>query len=181
MTLPVEGQSIQIHSYKHDGLIHRVWQETTVLKGTRNIVIGGNDRTIVTESDGRTWLTREPAICYFHAEHWFNIICMLRDDGVYYYCNLSSPFVYEDKAVKYIDYDLDIKVYPDMSYTLLDEDEYEEHRKLMGYPPVIDRILQRNVDKLIRWIKQRRGPFAPDFIDVWYSRYQFQKRYRLKE
>lgn len=66
MALPVEGETIQIHSYKHNGRIHRVWQETMVLKGTKNIVIGANERTLVTESDGRTWLTREPSICYFH-------------------------------------------------------------------------------------------------------------------
>ena len=180
MAIPAEGETIQIHSYKHNGRIHRVWQETTVLKGTNNIVIGANERTMVTESDGRTWLTREPSICYFHAEHWFNIICMLRDDGVYYYCNVSSPFVYSNGSLKYIDYDLDVKVFPDMSYTLLDEDEYEEHKRQMGYPEVIDQILHRNVDKLIGWIKQRRGPFAPDFIEVWTNRYQFHRQYRSR-
>ncbi|RNF38172.1 DUF402 domain-containing protein [Planococcus salinus] len=181
MAIPAEGETIQIHSYKHNGRIHRVWQETTVLKGTNNIVIGANERTMVTESDGRTWLTREPSICYFHAEHWFNIICMLRDDGVYYYCNVSSPFVYSNGSLKYIDYDLDVKVFPDMSYTLLDEDEYEDHKRQMGYPEVIDQILHRNVDKLIGWIKQRRGPFAPDFIEVWTNRYQFHRQYRSRD
>ncbi|MCM2605404.1 DUF402 domain-containing protein [Rossellomorea marisflavi] len=171
MAVPIEGHSVQIHSFKHDGNIHRIWNETTILKGTSNMIIGGNDRTMVTESDGRTWMTREPAICYFHSELWFNIICMIREDGIYYYCNLSSPFVYDHEAIKYIDYDLDIKVYPDMTYTLLDEDEYDAHRKLYGYPDVIDHILQRNVDKLVRWIRQRKGPFAPDFIDIWYERY----------
>lgn len=161
MALPVEGETIQIHSYKHNGRIHRVWQETMVLKGTKNIMIGANERTLVTESDGRTWLTREPSICYFHAEHWFNIICMLREDGVYYYCNLSSPFVFDNNAIKYIDYDLDIKVFPDMSYTLLDEDEYELHRKEMSYPDVIDKILKRNVDKLISWIQQKEDHLHP--------------------
>lgn len=175
MTIPVEGEKIQIHSYKHNGRIHRVWQETTVLKGTKNIFIGANERTLVTESDGRTWLTREPSICYFHAEHWFNIICMLREDGVYYYCNMSSPYVFDNNAIKYIDYDLDIKVFPDMTYTLLDEDEYDQHKKEMCYPEVIDKILKRNVQKLVSWIKQRRGPFAQDFIEVWTNRYQFMK------
>ncbi|WP_223703456.1 nucleoside tri-diphosphate phosphatase [Sutcliffiella deserti] len=171
MGCPREGESIQIHSYKHNGLIHRVWDETTVLKGTQNLVIGGNDKTIVTESDGRTWVTREPAICYFHSRHWFNIIGMIREDGVYYYCNISSPFIADDEAVKYIDYDLDIKVFPDMTFILLDEDEYEKHRNEMNYPDVIDKILHSNVDTLISWIRQRKGPFAPDFIDLWYERY----------
>ncbi|MFS0862702.1 DUF402 domain-containing protein [Fredinandcohnia sp. 179-A 10B2 NHS] len=171
MGVPMEGDTIQIHSYKHNGHIHRVWEETKVLKGTQSLVIGGNDRTTVTESDGRTWITREPAICYFHARHWFNIIGMIREDGVYYYCNISSPFIADNEALKYIDYDLDIKVFPDMTYILLDEDEYERHRREMNYPDVIDKILKNNVDKLIQWIRGRKGPFAPDFIDIWYERY----------
>ena len=181
MSIPREGETIQVHSYKHDGNIHRVWQETTVLKGTRNIVIGANERTLVTEADGRTWLTREPSICYFHAEHWFNIICMLREDGVYYYVNMSSPFVYDHHSLKYIDYDLDVKVFPDMSYLILDEDEYADHKEKMNYPEVIDQILKRNLDKLLMWIKQRKGPFAPDFIEVWTSRYQFHKQVKKKD
>ncbi|KUP08513.1 hypothetical protein Q73_02155 [Bacillus coahuilensis m2-6] len=176
MAIPKEGEAVQIQSYKHDGKIHRIWEETTVLKATGNMIIGANDRTIVTESDGRTWVTREPAICYFHGEHWFNIICMIREDGIYYYCNLSSPFVYDHEAIKYIDYDLDVKVYPDGTYTLLDEDEYLAHSQQMGYPEVIDHILKRNVDKLVRWIRQGKGPFAPDFIDVWYERYLSNRR-----
>ena len=96
---------------------------------------------------------------------------MLREDGIHYYCNLSSPFVFDDEALKYIDYDLDIKVFPDMTYVLLDEDEYEEHRKLMGYPDVIDKILKANMEKLIDWIRQKKGPFAPDFVDQWYERF----------
>lgn len=86
---------------------------------------------------------------------------MLREDGVYYYCNLSSPFVFDNNSIKYIDYDLDIKVFPDMSYTLLDEDEYELHRKEMSYPDVIDKILKRNVDKLISWIQQKEDLLHP--------------------
>lgn len=167
----MEGETIQIHSYKHNGHIHRIWEETTVLKGTNTVVIGGNDRTMVTESDGRTWITREPAICYYHSQFWFNVLGMLREDGFHYYCNLSSPFVFDDEALKYIDYDLDIKVFPDMTYVLLDEDEYEEHRKLMGYPDVIDKILKANMEKLIDWIRQKKGPFAPDFVDQWYERF----------
>ncbi|MCF2132476.1 DUF402 domain-containing protein, partial [Strepomyces sp. STD 3.1] len=145
-------------------------------KGTQTLMIGGNDRTVVTESDGRKWVTREPAICYFHSQHWFNVIGMIREDGIYYYCNISSPFILEEGALKYIDYDLDIKVFPDMTYTILDEDEYEEHRKKMNYPLVIDRILKYNLENLQNWIRQRKGPFAPDFIDMWYERYLTYRR-----
>ncbi|MFD2759600.1 nucleoside tri-diphosphate phosphatase [Lentibacillus juripiscarius] len=171
MTGPEAGTAIQIHSYKHNGQLHRIWENTLVLKGTDMVVIGANDKTTVREGDGRSWITREPAICYFHANYWFNVIGMLRNDGIYYYCNISSPFVYDAEALKYIDYDLDVKVYPDMTYDLLDEDEYAEHKEQMSYPVVLDRILEQNVEHLLRWVRQRQGPFAPDFIDQWYERY----------
>lgn len=56
---------------------------------------------------------------------------MFREDGVYYYCNLSLFFVYDFEVLKYIDYDLDIKVYLDMIYMFLDEDEYEKYSEIM--------------------------------------------------
>ncbi|SET70854.1 hypothetical protein SAMN05216389_12212 [Oceanobacillus limi] len=171
MAAPKSGSKIQIHSYKHNGSLHRVWENSIVLKGTETVVIGANDKTEVRESDGRTWTTREPAICYFHSKHWFNIIGMLRNDGIYYYCNISSPFVYDEEALKYIDYDLDLKVYPDMTFDILDEDEYELHKKQMNYPVVLDRILYNNIEYLQRWVMQRKGPFSPGFIDQWYERF----------
>jgi uncharacterized protein len=171
MVAPNAGSKMKIQSYKHNGQLHRVWQNTLVLKGNELVVIGANDKTPVIESDGRSWITREPAICYFHAKYWFNIIGMIRNDGIYYYCNISSPFVYDEEGLKYIDYDLDVKVYPDMTYDLLDEDEYEVHRRLMNYPEVLDQILRNNMEYLLRWVRQRKGPFSPDFIDNWYERF----------
>lgn len=171
MTTPVAGTRTQIHSYKHNGTLHRIWKSNLILKSTETTIILANDKTKVIESDGQAWVTREPAISYFHSKFWFNVIGMIRSDGIYYYCNIGTPFVCDSEALKYIDYDLDVKVYPDMTFNILDEDEYKEHKAQMGYPAVIDRILHRNLDELIVWIRQRQGPFSADFIDSWYERY----------
>ena len=171
MDFPRAGEIIEIQSYKHNGTLHRVWEETIVLSSNSLEIIGGNDRVFVTESDGRQWRTREPAICYFSSNHWFNVIGMIRDDGIYYYCNLGTPFTWDREALKYIDYDLDVKVYPDMSYQLLDEDEYKEHARKMKYPRKLDDILKRNLRELYSWIHQRKGPFEATFIDKWYDQY----------
>ncbi|EHY7189671.1 DUF402 domain-containing protein [Listeria monocytogenes] len=175
MYLPKEKKIIQIKSYKHNGKLHRTWKKTVVLKSTENIIIGGNDHTLVVEADGRKWVTREPSICYFHSDYWFNVISMIREDGIYHYCNLGTPFAVDEQALKYIDYDLDIKVFPDGRFHLLDEGEYEQHRRQMKYPDSIDRILRHNVDVLSHWILDKKGPFSPDYIDIWYEKY---KEYR---
>ncbi|MGY3750939.1 nucleoside tri-diphosphate phosphatase [Vagococcus acidifermentans] len=172
MRIPREGEFVTIQSYKHDGRLHRTWRDTMVLKTSEHSIIGVNDHTLVTESDGRRWVTREPAIVYFHQKFWFNIIAMIREKGVSYYCNLASPYILDEEALKYIDYDLDIKVFPDGEKRLLDVDEYEQHRIAMNYPKEIDFILKENVKILVDWINNERGPFSEDYVAIWFKRYQ---------
>ncbi|GAB4074406.1 DUF402 domain-containing protein [Barrientosiimonas marina] len=171
MTVPGAGSEISIHSYKHNGQLHRVWEKTLVLSATSTVIIGANDKTRVRESDGSIWTTSEPAICYFHKNYWFNIIGMLQTNGIHYYCNISSPFLFEDGVLTYTDYDLDVQVYPDMTWELLDEDEYEAHKREMNYSDSLDRVLHRHKDYLLTWIKQRQGPFSHEFIEQWYQHY----------
>ena len=172
MKLPKEGDFITIQSYKHDGSLHRTWRDTMVLKTTENALIGVNDHTLVTESDGRRWITREPAIVYFHKKYWFNIIAMIRDNEVSYYCNLASPFYMDQEALKYIDYDLDLKVFPDGNYRVLDEEEYRQHAKQMNYSKELDKILKKQLDILINLASKRAGPFDEDFTKHWYHIYE---------
>ena len=53
MRIPKEGEFVSIQSYKHDGKLHRTWRDTMVLKTSEHSIIGVNDHTLVTESDGR--------------------------------------------------------------------------------------------------------------------------------
>ena len=172
MGIPKEGEFVTIQSYKHDGHLHRTWRDTMVLKTSEYSLIGVNDHTLVTESDGRRWVTREPAIVYFHKKYWFNIIAMIREKGVSYYCNLASPYVLDDEALKYIDYDLDLKVFPDNNYRVLDEEEYKQHAKQMNYSKELDRILKKQLELLIDLATKREGPFSEDFTKHWYHVYE---------
>ena len=96
---------------------------------------------------------------------------MIRQKGISYYCNLASPYVLDKEALKYIDYDLDIKIFPDGEKRLLDVDEYEQHRRQMHYSKEIDQILKANVEILVDWINNKKGPFSPEYVDLWYERY----------
>ena len=59
------GDRLVIHSYKHNGCIHRAWDEAVFIEETDDYYVFGNDKTKVIESDGRKWKTKEPAILYF--------------------------------------------------------------------------------------------------------------------
>lgn len=177
MTLPKPGRNIRIESYKHDQSFHRSWDKTQLLHLSDAVLIGGNENVKVTESDGRVWRTREPAICTFGRGQWFNVIAMIRKDGIYYYCNIGSPFNFKEKnTISYIDYDLDVKIFPDSSYIVLDKEEYTQHSRLMKYPDDVHKQVHRGVQEVITWLEEKRGPFKPGFVDRWYERYLQLKR-----
>ena len=166
------GKRYEIHSYKHNGCIHRAWDEAVLLEIHDDYLIFGNERTKVTESDGRMWRTKEPAILYFFKNSWFNIIGQYKKDGIYYYCNIASPFVIEGLTIKYIDYDLDLKVFPDGNYRILDQEEYRQHAREMGYSDELDKILKKQLDVLIDLAVKKGGPFDQNFTKKWYGFYQ---------
>ena len=171
MQNPREGEFITVKSYKHDGSLHRTWRDSMVLKTSDQAIIACNDHTLVTEADGRRWLTREPALLYYHKHYWFNVVTMIRQKGISYYCNLASPYVLDKEALKYIDYDLGGKVFADGEKRLLDVEEYERHKKKMNYSNDLDYILKENVKILVDWINQERGPFSQAYVNIWYKRY----------
>ena len=158
--IPEEGTYVNIISYKHDGHIRRNWDRGFVLEADENHFIIVTNKTWVQDDDGHKWYTREPAICFFYADKWVNVIAMLRETGTYYYCNLASPVLYDGKAVKYIDYDLDYKIFPDGTVLLLDEDEYRDHSRQMNYPAEIDGILKKYQKELLELYRKREGCFS---------------------
>lgn len=165
------GKKYVIHSYKHDGKIHRSWDEAVLLKKTPEYLVFGNNKTIVTEVDGRTWKTKEPAIMFFFYDKWFNVIGQIKKDGIYYYCNMASPFIIEDNAIKYIDYDLDLRVFPDSSFKILDKNEYKYHKKKMNYSKNIDMILKNELNFLIAMVKKQELVFNFNTINEYYNEY----------
>jgi len=163
---------IYIQSYKHDGSLHRTWAKGFVVDSNAQRTIVVTNQTIVTEADGRRWNTREPALCFFYPDRWYNVICMIRKTGVFYYCNLASPFILDEEALKNIDYDLDVKVYPNGDYQILDEDEYLAHGKAMQYPDEIKNRIEDTLNRLLKDIVEGCSPFNTKEVYDWYRTYQ---------
>ena len=107
------GDHLTIHCYKHNGKIHRTWDEATVLEISDEYLVCANNKTKVTENDGRSHKTNEPAVMFFYKKYWFNVIGQLKKHGLFYYCNIASPYIIDNGIIKYIDYDLDLRVFPD--------------------------------------------------------------------
>ncbi len=174
--LPKVKTSVYIQSYKHDKNVHRTWAHGYVIEANDKRIVAITDRSWVIESDGRRWLTREPAICFFYPDRFYNVICMIRKSGIHYYCNIASPSIYDGEAIKNIDYDLDVKINPDWEYMILDEDEYAQHSAQMHYSDDLKEVIEKELHRLLRNIKLQNSPFDHYEIRALYQKYlQFIK------
>ena len=166
------GDKLSIHCYKHNGHIHSISDEAMVLEVDDEKIVCANQKTRIRENDGRIHITNEPAVLFFYKNNWYNVIGQLKSFGLFYYCNIASPFIVEDNTIKYIDYDLDLRVFPDGGFKVLDRNEYNYHRRQMHYPLVLDIILKKELTKLIEMKRNNLGPFTPGLIQEYYEKYE---------
>ena len=103
MTTYVPGEKFNIHCYKHNGNLHKIWDEAIFIENTEEYLIFANENVQVTTEDGKSWTTKEPAIMFFSKKNWFNIIGQIKKNGIFYYCNIASPYIVDGKTIKYID------------------------------------------------------------------------------
>ena len=165
------GDKLEIHCYKHNGKLHRQSDETVVLDINEDYIVLGNNKTSIVHSDGSVYKTKEPAILFFFKDKWYNIIVQLKDYGIYFYCNIATPYIIDERVIKYIDYDLDLRVFPNGSFKILDRMEYRYHKKQMHYSSRLDYILKYELGNLIEMVRQKRNPFNKSIIEKYYQKY----------
>lgn len=166
-----KGASVIVCSFKKDGSFHRLWENTIVVEQTENYIIVGNSKAMVTESDGRYWEAREPAITIFFNHAWYNVIAMIRPTGVHYYINIASPYLIQGDNITYIDFDLDVAMNPTNQIKILDEGEYLRHQESMNYSKDLDLQIKRSLNDVLEKCRNRLPPFDDANIIRLYDEY----------
>ena len=174
----LKGKWIEVQGYKHDGGMHRIWDPIYVVNEEDDFVITCSKTTKVIEHNFRMWNTKEPAIMIFSFFFWWNVIAMLKSIGIVYYVNLASPIIIDNMKIKYIDYDLDLKLFPNNKIKLIDVREYDLHRKLYNYGEDIDKILRFNMKEIKELMENKKFPFNDEIIKNYY--HQFLKEINIK-
>ena len=68
--------------------------------------------------------------------------------------------------------DLDLRVYPDGGFKVLDRNEYRYHKKIMKYGPELDSIIEDSLTELINMKKSEQPPFQKGLVEDFYQKYQ---------
>ena len=163
------GKWMHVQSYKHDSSLHRTWDNAMIVECNDDYIVIASTSTKVIEGDGRRWFTREPAISIFFYHEWFNVIAMLKEEDIMYYCNIASLSLVDNDVIKYIDYDLDVKLLPDGTILQLDSKEYEYHRKKYAYSNRLDFVVKHVNERVKKMMKNGEFPFSKQKMYDYYN------------
>lgn len=154
------NQTVTINSRKYDQSIRRSWGCNLVKRnGPLFVFLGIFDEAVSHPDLGyleRGTISYE----YYWLDRWFNIFRFHEPDGTLrnFYCNISMPPIFSHSVLDYIDLDIDLLVWPDWSYQILDEIEHEENAQKFEYPPDVKSRAADALIELLELIKNRDLP-----------------------
>ncbi|BBH22696.1 UPF0374 protein [Paenibacillus baekrokdamisoli] len=166
-----------IKSFKHDGHLHRMWLENWLVPdkllhpdhAAESMHVFINRQTPIQEADGKQWISRVPAVSFFIPGQWFNVVGLLEEAGVRYYCNIASPPFFQNEVLTYIDYDLDIIISHRGVSQVVDQEEYELHKTLYHYSAEVNQKVIEGLHALEARIDQGQAPFNHEAIIAYYE------------
>lgn len=161
-----------VQAYKHDGHLHRQWTPAYLVEETDDYWALASRASLVTEADGRRWMTKEHAIFFLFKKKWMNVICMMKKGGgICYYVNIASPTILDQGMLRYIDYDLDVKYYPDETIKQLDEQEFERHILTYAYKPELTNAARKSFREVIAMVEHKAFPFVDEEIEKLFDKF----------
>ncbi|SDE63388.1 hypothetical protein SAMN02799630_05975 [Paenibacillus sp. UNCCL117] len=166
-----------IKSFKHDGHLHRMWLENWLVptgllheshrKQDMRVLI--NSQTKIVEADGKEWVSRIPGVSFFIPGEWFNVVALMEEHGVRYYCNVASPPYVSGRIITYIDYDLDVIRLPAGDVYVVDQEEYERHKQQYHYPEIVDTKAKLGLQRLLTRVRGGLPPFDDEQVKRYYQ------------
>lgn len=171
-----------IKSFKHDGSLHRIWLENWQVPQVKlhpnhagkSVWVLLNDRTAIVEANGNEWISRVPAVSFFMPDRWYNVVALIEERGIRYYCNLASPPYRYGDILTYIDYDLDVVVLTDGTVQELDRDEFLRHKEEYRYGETVEARIENGMQELLESIAGKEFPFGDDEIYHYYEQWKRQ-------
>jgi protein associated with RNAse G/E len=152
---------VTINSRKFDNKIHRSWKAELIEQTDSLLIFVGEFEKEVTHSN--LGVIRRGTVSYefYWLERWYNIFRFHEPDGALrnFYCNINMPPRFAGDVLDYVDLDIDILVWKDFSFEILDADEFAENSEKYNYSQNLKQTVDSNVKELIKLIENRQYPF----------------------
>ena len=154
--------TITVRACKYDGAEHRRWHAEVRHSDASLIVLAGEfDEEIQHDLLG-TIAPGTVSIEYYWLDRWYNVFRFSQPTGELrnYYCNVNLPPTFDGQVLSFIDLDMDVLVAPDLTYSILDEDEFALNAARFNYPAEVRQRAPQALAELVALIESRQFPFA---------------------
>ncbi len=161
----MDEKLITVKSRKFDGSIHRQWDMRLKKSDGWFLELVGQFAAEINHPQLGV-IRRGTISCeFFWMDKWFNVFRFHEPDGSprNFYCNVIMPPVLCGDVLNYIDLDVDIVVWKDFSYQVLDLDEFAENARRFDYPSEVHLKVKSVLEELIAMIEKRIFPFDYKF------------------
>ena len=156
------GESdILVSVRKYDGLEHRRWQARIAkIEGPLLVLDAVFEEEI--EHDLLGTIARGTVSTeYYWLDRWYNVFRFSDNAGKLknFYCNINQPPSFDGHVLSYIDLDIDVFVAPDLTYQVLDLDDFEANARTYAYPADVQANAHGALKELTKLIEARAFPF----------------------
>lgn len=154
------GPRVPTRSTKYDGSRHWEYNSLFVLQ-EGPLLITRDAVGDMMQNKNRPWRCPYHTRNHYWTDRWYNVMRFERPDrGLdHWYCNVSTPARFDDGHLRWVDLDLDVRVWPDGRMEVLDEDEFLENSACMGYPPAVIASARNAVGELLALARSAQFPF----------------------
>lgn len=157
----INDKPITVRACKYDGSEHRRWTAQLIRQEGSLLVLDAKFPDEVIHDLLGTIASGTHSLEYYWLDRWYNIFRFAQPNGDLrnYYCNINRPPTFDGETLSYVDLDLDILVAPDLSYRILDAEDFERNAKEYAYPAELQTSARQAVDEVVRLIEKRQFPF----------------------
>ncbi|HEX7317840.1 MAG TPA: DUF402 domain-containing protein [Pyrinomonadaceae bacterium] len=152
---------IVVRSCKYDGRVHRSWPARLARLEGSLIILDAFFAEEIKHSLIGTIEAGTLSTEFFWTDRWYSVFRFQAPGGglLKFYCNINTPPTLDAGSLTFVDLDVDVLVQPDYSFEVLDEDEFEHHAELYGYPESYRLSVKEALDELRHLIENRQFPF----------------------
>jgi protein associated with RNAse G/E len=157
----VEGSKILVTVRKYDGREHRRWRARVAkYEGSLLILDAVFEEEIKHDLLG-TIALGTVSTEYYWLDRWYNVFRFTDKSGKLksFYCNVNKPPSFDGRVLSYIDLDIDVLVAPDLTYKILDLDDFEANARAYAYPEDVQANAHGALKELTQLIEARAFPF----------------------
>jgi len=146
---------------KYDGTEHRQWRARLASREGELVVLAAAFAEEVQHNILGFIAAGTISTEYYWLNRWYNVFRFSEPNGqlLSYYCNVNLPPQLQPDSLSYVDLDIDILVQPNLTFQILDTEDFEANIVRYGYTLEVQDGVQKATNELVELIKARSFPF----------------------